>query len=104
MISTKLSVSQVKEPSVLPQAKRKQRIADHDADVLLAVGGETHRACGDGRAEICLPEQLSVPGIERVARAVAAAAEKHVGGGGQDSGFGGRRRLAVVPLLFARLR
>src|SRR5687767_12256714 len=86
---------------LLLQPESEQRAAYHDADVLLAVHRVAHWACSDRAPQIRLPEQFAVTGIKRKKLAVAAAAEQNIGGRGQNAGFGRRRGLSVVPLLFA---
>src|SRR5678815_2012079 len=63
----------------LPECERVQRDTALNADVLLSVDHEGDWTGGNRWPEVCLPQQPSIPRIERDELTVAPASEQHVG-------------------------
>src|SRR5262245_31154534 len=83
-------VAFVRYCSILFQRECVQRHPALDAHILLSIDHVTHRAGGNGRPEIRLPQELAITGIQCDELAVAAAGEQHIRSGSEHAAFGRR--------------
>ena len=81
------------------QAEREQRTSRSHRNVLDAAGAIGDRRGRDLPAEIALPQQLAVGGIERVKESLAAAREENVAGGREQATVGDVRGRILPDLL-----